>query len=157
MADVANMHRHFLLYVARHSPLALVEAVGVASAGRGILADAERSAAGLLPGRVTLVTNLGVFELDHATRRLELIGLQHGVALEALRHETGFEVVVADRCETLPAPTRDELEVLRTEVDPIGVCRLELVPASQRAELLAEVIGAEQAWADELASSVLMA
>ena len=155
MADVANMHRHFLLYVPRHSPLALVEAVGVASAGRGILTDDERSAAGLLPGRVKLVTNLGVFELDHATRQLELTGLQHGVALETVRDETGFELVVADRCVSLAAPTRDELEVLRTEVDPIGLCRLELVPASQRAELLAEVIGAEQAWADELASSVL--
>jgi glutaconate CoA-transferase, subunit A len=152
MADVANMHRHFLLYVPRHSPLALVEAVGVASASRGILTDDERSVAGLLPGRVKLVTNLGVFELDHATRQLELTGLHHGVDLETVRDETGFELVVADRCVSLAAPTRDELEVLRTEVDPIGLCRLEFVPASQRAGLLAEVIAAEQDWADELAS-----
>jgi hypothetical protein len=100
---------------------------------------------------VTLVTNLGVFELDHATRRLELTGLHHGVDLETVRDETGFELVVADRCVSLAAPTRDELEVLRTEVDPIGLCRLEFVPASQRAGLLAEVIAAEQDWADELA------
>ena len=42
--------------------------------------------------------------------------------------------------------------MLRTEVDPLGLCRLEFVPASQRAGLLAEVIASEQAWADELVS-----
>jgi glutaconate CoA-transferase, subunit A len=152
MADVANMHRHFLLYVPRHSPLALVDAVEVTSASRALVTDAERRDAGLLPGVVKLITNLGVFELDHATRELELVGLHHGVTLEALRAETGFEVVLSDRCVSLAPPTDEELEVLRTEVDPLGLCRLEFVPAAQRAGLLAEVIAGEQAWADELVS-----
>ncbi len=154
MADVANMHRNFLLYIPRHSPLALVDAVDVASASRALVSDAERVDAGLLPGSVKLVTNLGIFELDHTSRQLELVGLHHGVNLETVRRETGFEVVVSDRCDTVPAPTREELELLRTEVDPLGVCRLEFLPASERAGLLAEVIAAEQSWADELASLV---
>ena len=107
---------------------------------------------GTAPGVVKLVTNLGVFELDHASRQLELIGLHHGVTLEALQRETGFEVIVSDRCVSLAPPTADELDVLRSEVDPLGLCRLEFVPAAQRAGLLAEVIASEQAWADELAS-----
>jgi hypothetical protein len=40
--------------------------------------------------------------------------------------------------------------VLRDEVDPLGICRLEFVPAAQRATLLAEVIASEAAWADAL-------
>jgi glutaconate CoA-transferase subunit A len=152
MADVANMHRNFLLYAPRHSPLALVDAVEVTSASRALLTDAERAEAGLLPGVVKLITNLGIFELDHESRQLELVGVHDGVTLEALRAETGFEVLVADRCVSLAPPTDEELEVLRTEVDPLGICRLEFVPASQRAGLLAEVIAAEQAWADELVS-----
>ncbi len=152
MADVANMHRHFLLYVPRHSPLALVDAVEVTSASRALLTDRERIGAGLRPGVVKLVTNLGVFELDHASRQLELVGLHHGVTLEALQRETGFEVLVSDRCVSLAPPTDEELAVLRTEVDPLGLCRLEFVPASQRAGLLAEVIASEQAWADDLVS-----
>jgi glutaconate CoA-transferase subunit A len=154
MADVANMHRHFLLYVPRHSPLALVDAVEVTSASRALLTDAERSDAGLWPGGVKLITNLGIFELDHESRQLELVALHHGVTLDALREETGFEVIVSPRCVSLAPPTDDELEVLRTEVDPLGLCRLEFVPASQRAGLLAEVIAAEQAWADELVSGL---
>jgi glutaconate CoA-transferase, subunit A len=152
MADVANMHRNFLLYVPRHSPLALVDAVDVTSAGRGLLTDAERIAAGLQPGVVKLITNLGVFELDHERRQLELVGLQPGVSLDELRGQTGFEVVVAERCETLAPPSAEELDVLRREVDPLGICRLELVPAAERAALLAEVIASEAAWADELVS-----
>jgi glutaconate CoA-transferase subunit A len=154
MADVANMHRDFLLYVPRHSPLALVEAVEVASAARALVTDEERRAAGLAPGRVKLVTNLGVFELDHATRCLQLTGLHDGVRLATVRAETGFEVVVSEHCATLAPPTPDELAVLRSEVDPIGLCRLEFVPAAQRAGLLAEVIEAEWSFAEELASLV---
>jgi glutaconate CoA-transferase, subunit A len=154
MADVANMHRHFLLYVPRHSPLALVAAVQVTSASRALVTDGERAAAGLPPGGVKLVTNLGVFELDHATRQFELTGLQPGVSLETIRAETGFELVVADSCVQLDAPTADELDVLRHEVDPIGLCRLEFVPSAQRAELLADVIAGEQRWADELVALV---
>jgi glutaconate CoA-transferase subunit A len=150
MADVANMHRHFLLYVPRHSPLALVADVEVASASRALVTDIERIRAGYRPGVVKLVTNLGVFELDHESRQLELVGLHHGVSLEALQRETGFEVIVSDRCVSLAPPTDEELEVLRTEVDPLGLCRLEFVPAAQRAGLLAEVIASEQTWADEL-------
>ena len=36
MADVANMHRDSVVYVPRHSSAALVEAVEVVSAGRGV-------------------------------------------------------------------------------------------------------------------------
>ncbi|HEY1480045.1 MAG TPA: CoA-transferase [Gaiellales bacterium] len=154
MADVANMHRNFLLYVPRHSRLALVDAVQITSASRELVTDAERIAAGLLPGSVKLVTNLGVFELDHETRQLELTGLQPGATLEAVRAETGFELIVSERCVSLAPPTADELDVLRREVDPIGLCRLEFVPAATRAELLAEVIAGEQAWADELVALV---
>jgi glutaconate CoA-transferase subunit A len=150
MADVANMHRNFLLYVPRHSPLALVEAVDVVSASRALLGDEERRAAGLAPGSVRVVTNLCVFELDHDTRRLELVGLHGGVTLDDVRAQTGFELVVAERCETLARPTADELALLRDEVDPLGICRLESVPASQRAALLAEVIAAEVAYAEAL-------
>nr|MBA3416641.1 CoA-transferase [Chloroflexia bacterium] len=64
MADVANMHRHFLLYLPRQSPLSLVERVAYVSAARGILTDEDRLAAGYQPGEVKLVTNLGVFALN---------------------------------------------------------------------------------------------
>ena len=72
MADVANMHANFLLYLTRHSPLTLVERVDYVSAARGLLTDEERIAAGYQPGTVQLITNLCVFALNEATRELEV-------------------------------------------------------------------------------------
>ena len=50
MADVANMHRDYVLYLTRHTPQSVVEAVEIASSARGLLAEAERSAAGYRTG-----------------------------------------------------------------------------------------------------------
>lgn len=148
MADVANMHRHFLLYVPRHSRLALVDDVSIVSASRTLLRNRDRMEAGLQPGSVKLVTNLGVFEINQVSGEFELIGIQHGITLDTIRHETGFAVHLSERCTTLAPPSDEELHVLRTEVDPLGICRLELVPANERSELLCEIIEAEASWAD---------
>ena len=67
MADVANMHRDYVLYVVRHSPLALVRQVDIASCGRAYITDEARRLHGYRPGRVRLVTDLCVFALDDET------------------------------------------------------------------------------------------
>ena len=90
MADVANMHRNFLLYLTRHSPRSLVAEVDISSAARGLLTDEERRAAGYQPGYVRLVTNLGVFDVNHTTRRLELVSVHPGVTVEQVAEATGF-------------------------------------------------------------------
>jgi glutaconate CoA-transferase subunit A len=152
MADVANMHQNFLLYVTRHSPLAFVERVDIVSAARGLLGDQERRDAGLRPGTVRVVTNLCVFELDHASRRLHVVALHPGVELDDVQQATGFDVVAAADCGRTPLPGERELALLRTEIDPLGVCRLEFVAGRDRAGLLHELIDGEAAWLEEIGS-----
>jgi glutaconate CoA-transferase subunit A len=149
MADVADMHQHFVVYIPRHSPLTLVDEVDVVSASRSLLTDDERRVAGLRPGAVKLVTNLCTFTVDHATRRLELTALQPGVTVEDVRAETGFEVMVGAGCAELQSPTAEELAILRSEVDPLGISRLELVPARERGALLEELFDGEDRWIAE--------
>jgi glutaconate CoA-transferase subunit A len=153
MADVANMHQHFLLYVTRHSPLALVESVDVSSAGRGLLTDEERLSAGLRPGVVKVVTNLCIFELDHASRELQLVSLHPGVELADVDRETGFEVVRSPSLDRTQPPSAAELELIATEIDPLGIRHLEFMPARQRRAFLAELIAAEERLVIELAGS----
>ena len=153
MADVANMHQHFLLYVTRHSPLALVESVDVSSAGRGLLTDEERLSAGLRPGAVKVVTNLGIFELDHASRELQLVSLHPGVELSDVDRETGFDVVRSPSLDRTEPPSASELELIATEIDPLGVRHLEFIPARERGAFLAELIAAEERLVIELAGS----
>jgi glutaconate CoA-transferase subunit A len=145
MADVANMHRHFLLYLTRHSPLSLVERVEYVSAARGLLGAEERVAAGYQPGSVKLVTNLGVFELDEESRELVLVSIHPGVTVAEVQEATGFPLrFTPDPAETAP-PSREELVMIRREIDPLGMRRLEFVAGKERGPLLAALIVSEEA------------
>jgi glutaconate CoA-transferase subunit A len=152
MADVANMHQHFLLYVTRHSPLALVDKVDVSGAARGLLTDEERLAAGLRPGVVKIVTNLCVFEVDHESRELQLVSLHPGVELADVDRETGFEVVRSPSLDRTRPPSSSELELIATEIDPLGIRHLEFTPARERGAFLADLIASEERLVIELAS-----
>jgi glutaconate CoA-transferase subunit A len=145
MADVANMHRHFLLYLTRHSPLSLVERVDYISAARGLLTAEERIAAGYQPGEVKLVTNLGVFELDPDSRELVLVSTHPGQAVAGVQEATGFPLRLSPSLAETPSPTQEELSLIRHEVDPLGMRRLEFVAGKDRAPLLAALIDSEEA------------
>jgi hypothetical protein len=43
--------------------------------------------------------------------------------VDDVKANTGFEVKTAKKVETVPPPTREELEALRTLVDKTGVLR----------------------------------
>jgi glutaconate CoA-transferase subunit A len=145
MADVANMHKNFLLYLTRHSPKSLLMEVDQVSAARGLLRDEERRAAGYQPGTVRLVTNLAIFELNHDTRLLELVSVHPGVSLEQVAAATGFPLQLATSVSTTEPPSRRELEMLRQEVDPLGIRRLEFIPGKDRTSLLGELLDSEEA------------
>jgi glutaconate CoA-transferase subunit A len=113
MADVANMHRHFLLYLTRHSPLSLVERVDYVSAARGLLNPDERLAAGYQPGEVKLVTNLGFFAVNPDHREFELVSIHPGVGVEQVQEATGFPLRLADDLAETAMPTAEELTLLR--------------------------------------------
>ncbi len=140
MADVANMHQNFVVYIPRHSRAALVEAVEVVSAGRGLRTAAEREAAGYRPGEIMVFTNLCVFRYDEAAGQLVVTELMPGVARAEVEENTGFAVIFAEECPEMSPPTPEELHALRYLVDPIGLRRLEFVSARDRGAVLDDVI-----------------
>ena len=68
MADVANMHRDYVLYVTRHSPLSLVAEVDVASSAAACSARRSALRTATAPAARMLFTDLCVFRLDPATQ-----------------------------------------------------------------------------------------
>ncbi len=79
--------------------------------------DARRRA-GLLFGEITaVVTDLALMRFDSGTRRMRVDGLQAGVTIDQVRAETAFDLAVAPELTTLPAPTSEELRILRM-LDP---------------------------------------
>ena len=144
MADVANMHRNYVIYVTRHSAMSLVAKVDVASCGRGILSDAARAAAGYRKGAVKLFTDLCVFGLDPETRMLTVVETMPGVARERIAEATGFAVRFAADCREVVPPDAGTLRLLREQIDPLGLRRLEFVGSRERSALLDEIIAGDR-------------
>lgn len=145
MADVANMHRDYLLYIPRHSVQSLVDEVEIASSARGLLTPAEREPMGYRTGQALVFTDLCVFRLDRISRELIVIETMPGVKRQQIRDATGFAVTFDDDCREVPLPSRDTLAVLRNRIDPLGLRRLEFVSAKERGALIAEILAADRA------------
>jgi glutaconate CoA-transferase subunit A len=150
MADVANLHKNFVLYLTRHSPERFVEAVSFCTASRGLLTDAARVKAGLQPGKVRLISSLGVFELDFASQRFRLLSIHPGITLEEVCRQTGGEFLVADPLPTTPPPTPEQLRLIRSEIDPFGIRRLEFVPSKSRLAMIESILDAEEKLLEEV-------
>jgi acyl CoA:acetate/3-ketoacid CoA transferase beta subunit len=73
-----------------------------------------------------VVTNLGVFDFQTSDRRMRLVSLHPGVELQRVIDNTGFELTIPNQVDTTPAPTPDQLRVLR-ELDPQGYAQKEVV------------------------------
>jgi glutaconate CoA-transferase, subunit B len=72
-------------------------------------------------GPTNVVTDLGTYVFDDVTGEMTLATLHPGVTLADVRAETGWEPAVADGLGETPAPTGEELRLIREELDPAGV------------------------------------
>jgi glutaconate CoA-transferase, subunit A len=155
MADVANMHRDYLLYVTRHTPLSVVDAVAIASSARGLLTETERTPYGYRTGKALVFTDLCVFRLDAVSRELVVIETMPGISRERVREATGFDVAFDPHCRVVATPAAEMLEILRSRIDPLGLRRLEFVSAKERGGLIAEILAADRAIVEGLSRSVV--
>jgi glutaconate CoA-transferase subunit B len=79
-----------------------------------------REAAGLPAGTgpYRVITDLAVMGYHEQTKRMQVLSLHPGVTLEQVRAATGFDLGVVEPPAVTPAPTEQELRLLRDEVDP---------------------------------------
>jgi glutaconate CoA-transferase subunit A len=155
MADVANLHQNFVLYLTRHSRERFVDAVKFSTAARGLMTDQERIKAGLKPGVVRLVSDLGVFALDPRDRIFRLVSIHPGVSLEQVRDNTGGDFVIADPLPATPSPDAQQLRLIRNRIDPFGIRRLEFVASRDRLDLIASILSAEAGLVNDTYNSIV--
>jgi glutaconate CoA-transferase subunit B len=82
--------------------------------------EGAREAAGLPAGSgpYRVITDLAVMGYAPKSKRMQVLSLHPGIALERARAATGFPLEIADPLTTTDPPTTEELRILRTEVDP---------------------------------------
>jgi acyl CoA:acetate/3-ketoacid CoA transferase beta subunit len=135
--DVTTYEERVFLYVPRHSRVTFVPKLDFLS-GLGHTPNRTRGA-----GPCYLVTDLGQF--DFAEGRLRLTSIHPGATLAQIKAKTGFELDVAPDCGPTAPPSAEEVRLLREEIDPLGVRRLELLGGTARRDLLREILEREGA------------
>jgi glutaconate CoA-transferase subunit B len=71
-------------------------------------------------GPSAVVTNLGVYGFANDTGEMVLASLHPGVTLDVVRENTAWELRVPEAVTETPAPTEEELRLIREELDPDG-------------------------------------
>jgi acyl CoA:acetate/3-ketoacid CoA transferase beta subunit len=135
--DVTPVTALTYIYVPRHSRAVFVPKLDYRS-GLGHSSKRTRG-----DGPRYLVTNLGEFDFAHGHMRLTRI--HPGVDIGNVRSKTGFELQLAPGLDETPSPTSEELSLLRNEIDPLGVRRLELLTGRARQVLLRDMLAQERA------------
>jgi acyl CoA:acetate/3-ketoacid CoA transferase beta subunit len=134
--DVTTFLDDIYLYVPRHSRLTFVPQLDFLS-GLGHNKARTRGS-----GPQYLVSDLGQFDFngDDPEHSMRLISFHQGASIKRIQAKTGFEIEIAPNVQETPPPTEEELYLLRDEIDPLRIRRLELLSGSKRRKLLREII-----------------
>jgi glutaconate CoA-transferase subunit B len=108
--------------IMRQSPRSFVERIDFrTSPGNPGRTDPSRHARAeqgwIGSGPSVVVTDLGVYRFDDEGA-MQPASLHPGVAADQVRVATGWRIDVAAGLPTTPAPTADELRIIRSELDP---------------------------------------
>jgi glutaconate CoA-transferase subunit B len=135
--DVTTFSNHVYLYVPRHSRVTFVEKLDFVS-GLGHSPERQRG-----HGARYLISDLGQF--DWAGGRMRLTTVHPDITIEQVQKKTGFPLEIAPDVHETPEPTPEEIRLLREEIDPLGVRKLEMLGGSARKDLLREILLRENA------------
>jgi acyl CoA:acetate/3-ketoacid CoA transferase beta subunit len=133
--DVTTFIDDIYLYVPRHSKITFVQKLDVCS-GLGHSPERRHGA-----GPRYLISNLGQFDFPNG--RMRVTSFHPGVSIQRIQARTEFELEIAPNVHETPAPSEEELRILREEIDPLGIRKLELLGGAARRQLLHEIINIE--------------
>lgn len=140
--DVTTYLGEIYLYVPRHSRLTFVPRLDFHS-GLGHHPERRHGA-----GPRYLVSDLGQFDFhpdEEGVVRMRLLTCHPGVTIEHIRAHTGFDLLLAPEVTETPLPSPAELRLLREEIDPLGIRRLESLSGAARREALRAILDFERA------------
>ena len=133
--DVTTFISDIHLYVPRHSRLTFVEHLDFLS---GLGHNPARTRG---QGPRYLTTDLGLFDFHDGIVRL--VSFHPGVEISRIEARTGFKFDIAPDVHETRLPTPEELKLIREEIDPLGIRRLESLSGSSRRRLIEEILEEE--------------
>jgi glutaconate CoA-transferase subunit B len=134
--DVTTYLNDIMYYVPRHSRVTFVPKLDFC-AGLGHNSARKRGR-----GPRYLVTDLGQF--DFASGRMRITSFHPGVTIENVQAHTGFPLEISPTVKETVLPTENEINLLRNEIDPMNIRKLEMLSGAARRELLHKIINLEK-------------
>lgn len=71
-------------------------------------------------GPYRVITQLGLYGFDEASKRLTLLAMHPGVTIEQIKENSEFEILIPEHVATTQPPTPEERRLLQ-EIDPTGM------------------------------------
>ncbi len=116
--DMASSAKRIIITL-RHERRKLVEHLAHLTSPGFLAGGRSRELAGLRGGGpARVLTDKAVFGFDDETRRMKLLFIHPGVSHQELRDSTGFPLDIPPDCPITPAPTEEEIRLIREELDP---------------------------------------
>src|SRR5208282_4986959 len=80
-----------------------------------------REAAGLPAGSgpYRVISDLAVMSFNDESKRMQVESVHPGVTLAQVQENTGFEILAAPGMKQTEPPEKEELRILREEIDPL--------------------------------------
>lgn len=105
-----------------HQRRSFVERVDFIS-GAGFLdgGDARRRAGLPGGGPAKVVTNLAILDFEPASKRMRIHSVHPGISADEVQANTGFALVVPPEVPATPAPTSEQVRLIRGRFDPEGL------------------------------------
>ena len=124
-ASMATNIGRYYLYVNNHSKQTLTERLDWRSSfGYGDGGADARKKLGLPGGGPRFcITPLCIFDFEEESKRMRLKSVHPGVTVEQVLASTGFQPIVPNNVPTTPAPTQEQVALLRNRIDVEGVLR----------------------------------
>lgn len=135
--DVTTFIDDICLYVPRHSRITFVAELDYLS---GLGHHPSRI---MGQGPRYLVSDLGEFDfqgLADGKPAMRLVSYHPGASVELIKKKTGFDLAVAPGVSMTPLPSDTEIQLLRNEIDPMGIRKLELLSGTERRAFLRQII-----------------
>jgi len=109
------------LVMTPHSPRRFIPKVDFITTPGYLTGAGAREKAGLPPGTgpYKVITNLAILGYDKETKRMKIESVHPGITVDKVQENTGFKLIIEEHTPVTKVPTKEELKILREEVDPL--------------------------------------
>jgi glutaconate CoA-transferase, subunit B len=129
LGDMGSAGKRLIFWNPDHSVRSLVEKVDFISCAGYLGGGSERADLGLTGGPELVITNLAVLDFEPSSKQMRLKSVHPGVTVEQVQAATGFELVVGgSEVPETPAPSEEQVRLIRDVIDPDGMRKREFSP-----------------------------